>query len=183
MILNPLAKALAIAVAALLIICGLGYFWIQRQGVHIDQLEAHLGAAQGANGESTKTIAALTIERDKNAETCESRLAGYNATLTELQRIDGLQGGNDAHRETMSENSGPINGDPLLTALNRMYPAGGQDGVCQTGNPGSAGGSAILPGSVRYCFCSDDDVRNFLKNQALMAGRESELVSIFDGLR
>lgn len=143
-------------------------------------LTHELTMAQDANAESTKTIAALTSERAASEKTCEARLRGYDATLAELQRIDGLKGGTDGHGDGNHIDSG---GDPLLDALNGMYPAGGQDGVCQTDNPRDSGGSGVLPGSVRYCFCGEQDVKNLLKNNALARGDRENLAAILEGLR
>ncbi len=158
------------------------YGIIEHQKTTIGTLTNQLHDAQNANDAAQKTITDLTVERDKSAETCEARLSEKDTMIRKFQTIDDLK--EDTHENTKAVDSGSID-NTLLGALNQLYsaPSDSKPGVCQATNTAGAGGTGILSGQVRYCFCSDNDVRNFLKNMALSDSDRQELRTILDGLR
>ena len=182
-----LMYGMAIVIAALGAYCGFLYLKCGNQEVKIAQLTLNYDTALIANAEGWKTVQALEAERTKAKKSCETRLAGYDATLAELKRISELQGGTHEQGGEVSVTGG--SGDDLLDALNGMFPdlrgtdGSGPNGVCKTGSSGDPEGSAVLPGSVSYCFCSVEDVKNLLKDWVLTGAREKDLVNIIEGLR
>ncbi len=171
--------------------CGAEYLWIEHQNAELKTLNSELDSVRKANADNLVTIMSLTTERDKAARTCEDNLQGYSATLAYLKQIDATPSANDKTPEASNENPIPNSSfridsdDPLLNALNSMFLPQAGDGraVCKAARSNSAAGSAALPGPVLYCFCSDNDVRNLLKNQALDDNRMRGLERDLDGLR
>ncbi len=185
------AYAVGGLILALTLACGAEYLWIEHQNAELKTLNIELASARKANADNLVTIMSLTTERDKAARTCEDNLQGYSATLAYLKQIDATPSANDKTTEVTNEIRNPkseignASPDPLLNALNGMSLPQANDGhsVCQAARSGSAAGSAALPGQVLYCFCSDDDVRNLLKNQALDDNRMRVLERDLDSLR
>jgi hypothetical protein len=136
-----------------------------------------------ANKASTETIDALKIERKKANKSCKTQMDGYDATLEWLRRIDNYTGG--LHVQNGENVVIGNSGDDLLDALRLLFPVSGgdKDGVCKAGSPGNAQGTDVLPSEVSYCFCSVEDVKNLLKNNALDRGYENRLVGVIEGLR
>ena len=160
--------------AALLIILGLSAVVYVQHGQK-KVLEAELAQALAANKTSDNTIQELKAEREKAGQSCAQRVAGKDRLIDELRRIRETKGGNDAKQgnrssgnEVAAANSAR-SGDALLVLLNGMFPSSGADGngVCQAADPAVAQGAAVVPGQVRYFFCSDEDVRNLVSNVAL----------------
>ena len=182
---SPLTKVFIAVIAILAFSSASEYLLIRHQVNTIDALRAQLAAAKAANDESQKTIAALRVERTKASDTCEAQLEGYDATLAELKRIDELTGGYVNVSEISSSVTNTLgSGNVLLDAVNSMYPApGGQSGVCQASGSPDSGGPNVLSSQVRYCFCSEQDVRNLLKNNALDRGDRKNFITILDGQR
>jgi len=183
---------LLIVLAIVSTYCGILYLKCGRQEAKIAQLSVNLDTALTANDEGVETIKQLKAERTRATRSCETRLAGYDATLEELMRINELHGGNHAEGNETVVDGNPVifSGDALLDMLNGMFPdlrgaeGGNKNGICQAGGSGNAKGAEVLSGSVpQYCFCSEQDVKNLLKNQVLRSGRESALVTIIEGLK
>jgi hypothetical protein len=174
------AVILALAATA----CG-EYLWIEHQKTTISTLKSQLVQAQDANATNKTTIDALTAERDKAGQTCQSRLNAKEDLIHKLQDIDAMS----SAQSLTFNNGGPHEigttfSDPLLTALNSMYPApDSKNGICQTAGTADSSGAAVLPGQVRYCFCSEQDIKNLLKNHELDKSDSRDLRSILNGMR
>ncbi len=176
------------------------YLWIKHQAAELKTLNAELTTVQDANLSSQATITSLLAERDKAGQTCQSRLSAKDELIHKLQDIDALPSNSTPNTQNSTlisggphdaENQGNNqtavgdhrSGNPLLDALNGMYPApGGQDGVCQAAGAADSSGAAILPGQV-LCFCSEQDIKNLLKNRELDKSDSKDLRTILDGLR
>jgi hypothetical protein len=137
-----------------------------------------------ANAESVKTITALKAERDKAGKSCEARITGKDRLIAELRKIDETTGG---HHALGTQNSKPETSvsDPLLSLLNGVLPGQGgrSDGVCEADGATGPDGAVLVSRPVRYCFCSDQDVRNFAKNWALCRAWAGEAVQVIEGMR
>jgi len=190
-----LMAGMGVIIALLLATSGFYYLRCGQLTNTVSSLTLSLTAATDANLVSQATISALKLERTKLSNICESRMQGYDETLAELIRIDGLKGGSNGQRDEtfmgVGNGSGNGSGNMLLDSLNGLYPmpVGSEARVCEAGYTGNAESSGALPGSVLpsrgplYCFCSEQDVKNFLKNSVLDRNYENQLVTILDGLR
>jgi hypothetical protein len=137
-------------------------------------LASQIIEVRAANAENVKTIDALKADSVRSEQLCETRLAIKDKVIAGLRKINALSPG--------GEYAGNVvigSGNPILDALNGMYPkAGYQGGVCKAGSPGPAGAGAGQSGDVLYCFSDKQDILNYLYNKALHDGREAEMESI-----
>jgi hypothetical protein len=181
--------------------CGGEYLWIKHQAAELKTLNIELASAQDANLSSQATITSLLAERDKAGQTCQSRLSAKDDLIHRLQDIDALPSNSTPNTQNPTLISGGPHdaknqgnnqtvvadrhsGNPLLDALNGMYPApGGQAGVCQATGAADPSGASVLSGQVLYCFCSEQDVKDLLKNRELDKSDSKDLRTILDGLR
>ena len=177
--------------AAILAAVGLaGALWYQNG--KIDRLKKSLDwerlnkeACLYANAEGVKTIAALRSEIAAAGATCERRVTGKDRLIAELRKIDATEGGTHEHRSEGGDVGLPSGNDPLLDLINGVLPGQGgrPDGVCEAAGPAGPGGAVLVPRPVRYCFCSERDVRNFAKDWALCRAWARDGVHIIEGLR
>lgn len=188
---------IAIGAFILLLASGGGVAWKYQQA-KLRASTSDLKSCVEASETTNATVQAMLDERDVSSKLCTARLAAKDALFIRLQEIDRLSsrptnsttGGNDGDANTDAENLAkrpdldPAHTNTLLGVLNRVYPAhGGQDRICAARSAGDAGGTSVLPGAVLYCFCSDDDVKNWLKNQAVRDAHDSDVKNIILNLQ
>lgn len=176
--------------AALIIILGLSATVYVQHGQK-KVLRAELAQVRAANKTTDNAIQELKAEREKAGKSCAQQVAGKDRLIDELRRIRETKGGNDAKQgngtsgNEVAAADSARSGDALLALLNGMFPTSAADGngVCQAADPAVAGGAAVVPGQVRYFFCSDEDVRNLVSNVALCKAWALEAVDVIEGLR
>lgn len=186
--------------AVIAVIMGGGGIAYKYQHAKLRASTADLKSCVEVNAVTNATIQSMRAERESAERSCSARMKAKDRLYAQLQAIDGL-----TSRPSTSHNGGPnakpnaqnvaeqpdsqrVHGDTLLGALNGLYPADSdQGGICQAGDPGGSGAAPVLSGSILYCFCSDRDVKNLLKNQALQDARgkdiESILLNLHEALR
>ncbi len=168
--------------AVLILIVALGAA-VYVQHARNKNLSTELNQAQDANRTNDAAIKDLIAEREQSGRTCESRLSAKDDLIRRMQSIDALASNKGGKHETNNNRSVDLGGT-LLGALNGMYPAvHSQDGVCPAAGLADAGGAGLVSRKIYYCFCSDDDVRNLLKNYELEKGDRADLRTILDSLR
>jgi hypothetical protein len=183
--------------AVIAVIMGGGGIAYKYQHAKLRASTADLKSCVEVNAETNATIQSMRAERESAERSCSARLKAKDRLFARLQEIDSLSsqptdshnnGGPNAKPDAKTVAKRPdsvsMHGDTLLGALNGMYPAHGDaDSVCSTGGPGDPGATPVLSGAVLYCFCSDRDVKNLLKNQALRSAHEADVENIIINLQ
>jgi hypothetical protein len=87
----------------------------------------------------------------------------------QLQGYNDMQGGNNEAHANSIISAGT---DTLLDRLNGVFPVpAGEASGCSA----DVASTSISTRTLRYCFCSDADVKRWLKNEALRNMRETLL--------
>lgn len=189
-------KYLLQGVSGLLVValmaCGVLYLRCGQLSNEVTELEQEKESIIKANKSSKEANDLLLQERDKVSRTTDARLSSCMQKVYALQQIDQITGGNDAKQRggpagnKVDTANSARSGDGLLDSLNRMYSSSTDsngNGVCQAVDTGDTASAELLPRSLRYCFCSDEDVRNMLKNRVLDYSDRVDRITIQDGLR